>query len=55
MSAVRVRENIVLLGGVGIESSPDIIILDMTVKQWFGAKVKHGFSHFRSAITILSL
>ena len=40
MAAVGVNENIVLLGGVGLQRSPDIIILNLRFRQWFGAMVR---------------
>ena len=39
MSVTVVGKQLILLGGVGLQTSPDIIILDLTLGYWFGLKV----------------
>ena len=39
MSATACGEQLFLLGGVGLHTSPDIIIVNLTLRLWFGFTV----------------
>ena len=39
MSAVVIGDHVILVGGVGLENSPDLIIVNITHRLWFGARV----------------
>ena len=39
MSAVTTGELVILLGGVGLASSPDIIVVNLSLQLWFGMMV----------------
>ena len=39
MGIVVCGEHLILLGGVGLQSSPDIIIVNLTLRIWFGLMV----------------
>ena len=41
MSAVVIGKHAILFGGVGLPTSPDIIVVDLNFPLWFGVMVSN--------------
>ena len=43
MCAVATGDHVILVGGVGLQTTPDLIVINLPHQIWFGARVRRLF------------